>query len=141
MGFEMEEKDYEDLIEIVKGYMREYDLSDLAEDRNFLDPSLLAKGVSKLPPPHEHLILLLQAFQLHLKWTDVGTVKRNLERLSKTVNEAPENATMELPARGDSRRVYLTELPALGPLREELDDLIIALRGKDFEPSPTRGLK
>ncbi len=137
----MEDKDYEDLIKIVKGYMREYDLSDLSEDRNFLDPYLLAEGVSKLPPPHEHLIMLLKALQLHLKWTDVDTVKRNLERLSETVEEAPENAFMELPDRGDSRRVYLTELPVLGPLREEVDDLIIALGGEDFEPSPTKGLK
>lgn len=137
----MEEKDYEDLIEIVKGYMREYGLSDLADDSNFLDPYLLIEGESKLPPPQKHLILLLEAFQLHLKWTDVDTVKRSLERLSETVEEAPENAFMELPDRGGSRRVYLTELPALGPLRKELDDLIIALRGEDFEPSPTRGLK
>lgn len=134
----MEDEDYEDLIEIVKSYMRAYNLSDLADDSNFLDPYLLAEGVSKLPPPQEHLILLLQAFELHLKWTDVDTVKRSLERLSETVKQAPENAFMELPDRGDSRRVYLTELPALGPLRKELDDLIIALRGEDFEPSPTR---
>jgi hypothetical protein len=132
----MEEKDYLDLIEIVKGYMRQYDLSDLAEDSNFVEPTLLDEGVYKLPPPQKHLILLLEAFQLHLKWTDRETVQGNLKYFQENVESGPENAFIEFPDRADGRRLFLRELPSLGPLREELQDLIIALRGEDYEPPP-----
>ena len=132
----MEEKDYEDLIEIVKGYMREYDLSDLADDSNFLDPYLLTEGVSKLPPQQKHLILLLEAFQLHLKWTDRQTVEDNLKYLQENVENGPENAFIEFPDRADSRQLFLREMPSLGSLRLELQRLIVALRGADYEPSP-----
>lgn len=132
----MEEKDYEDLIEIVKGYMREYDLSDLADDSNFLDPYLLTEGVSKLPPPQKHLILLLEAFQLHLKWTDRQTVEENLKYLQENVENGPANAFIEFPDRADGRQLFLREMPSLGSLRFELQRLIVALRGEDYEPSP-----
>lgn len=132
----MEEKDYLDLIEIVKGYMREYDLSDLVEDSNFLEPFLLAEGVFKLPPPHKHLILLLEAFQFHLKWTDRETIEDNLKYLQENVEKGPENVFIEYPDRADGRRLFLRERQSLGPLRKELQELIVALRGEDSEPLP-----
>lgn len=116
--------------------MREYDLSDLADDSNFLDPYQLADGVSKLLPPQKHLILLLDAFRLHLKWTDRQTVEDNLKFLRENVENGPENAFITFPDRGESSPFYLTKLPALDLLREELDDLIDRLRGEDYEPSP-----
>ncbi|ALV29099.1 hypothetical protein [Pannonibacter phragmitetus] len=132
----MDDEDYEDLIEIVKDRMRENGLSDLAEDSNFLDPDALAEGRAELPPPQTHLILLLEAFQLHLKWTDRDTVEDNLRFLHESVENGPENAFIEFPDRADGRPLFLREIPSLGPLRSELQRLIVALQGEDYEPSP-----
>lgn len=132
----MEDNDYLYLIEIVRTKMRTYDLSDLADDNNFLDPYLLNEGISKLPPPKEHLILLLEAFRFHLKWTDPQTVENNLKYFRDNVENGPVKASIQFQDREERPPFYLTELPPLAPLRRDLDELINSLRGEDYEPSP-----
>jgi hypothetical protein len=133
----MEEDDYRELVEIVKQRLTDYGLSDIADDHNFRVPDPDLAGVYRLPEARKHLILLLEAFEFHLKWTDKNTVAGSLHKLQRQVDKGPRNAVIEFPDVDGTRRIFLTELQDLSGLREELQELIAALKGEGFEPSPS----
>ena len=107
----------------------------LADDSVYLVQPLESEGIARLPKPKEHLLLLLENFQQHLRFVDKNSVISGLNRLRMRVDQGPGGAEISFPQSHDveDRRFDLHRLPDTSGLRRQVRLLISSLKNAEQE--------
>jgi len=134
------EEDFLRLIELVKGELFANGLSELSNDRDYLlspDPSDDLDPL--LPPPQQHLIELLEAFERHLVVNTVQTARDSMESINDSIatdftyimDVQIVETRRSTDAIEDADGISLLEAPDYSDTLEELRELIGALRNTE----------
>lgn len=116
---EMDRRDFLNIVKHIKEKLVENGLADIADDANYTKSE--EEGEYRLPSPQIHAVLLLEAFNRHLKANSRETLETALEKIRKYSNgEFPESVRVERLSRDDfedtlvldsDRSVDLTSAP------------------------------